>query len=58
MGRGKAFLEQQAYRVALVAKAGLQADKDVAEAAAQNMHAAPVGLVPAGGCAPDALDIL
>ena len=58
VGRGEAFLEQQAHRVAFVAEDGLQADEDVAELLAEHEDAAPVGLRAAGGGAPDGLDLV
>ncbi len=55
--RGKAALEQQPHRVALVAEGGLDADEDVAEALAQHEDRAAVALLAAGGGAPLCLDL-
>ena len=54
---GKAALEQQAHRIAFIAKCWLQADEDIAKMLAQNEHRPPVGLYLAGRSTPDSLDL-
>jgi hypothetical protein len=57
VGGGEAVLEEQAHRVALVAEAGLHADEDVAEALAEDVDGAAVGLVTARRRAPLLFDL-
>ena len=54
----KAFFEQQAHRVALIAEGRLDADKDIAKALAQHKDAAAVALLAAGCGAPGGFDVL
>ena len=57
MGRGKAALEQQAHRVALIAEGRLQAHEHIAKLAAQHKDAAAIRLHLAGGGAPDGFNL-
>jgi hypothetical protein len=57
VGRREAALEQQPHRIALEAEGGLQADEHIAEAGAEHVDRAAVGLVSAGRRAPLLLDL-
>jgi hypothetical protein len=57
VGRCEAALEQQPHRIALEAEGGLQADEHIAEAGAEHVDRAAVGLVSAGRRAPLLLDL-
>ena len=58
MCRGKATLEQQAHRIALIPEGGLQADKDIAQLRPKDKDAAPIALDAPRCRAPDRLDRL
>ena len=53
VGRGKAALEQQAHRIALVAERRLHTDKNIAEMLSQHKDVTPVGLHPTRRGTPD-----
>ena len=57
VGRSKTAFEQKAHRIAFIAKAGLNADEDIAEMFAQDLNMTAIALRFSGRWAPGGFDI-
>ena len=57
VGWGKAAIEQQPHRIAIIAETGLDTDEDVAKALSENADRRPIGKLAAGGGAPLRFDL-